>query len=109
MTTSTEEIMNQGPRPTGRARRALAGAAILAAGFASAGCGGASVADTDVSPASVDEVSDDLWRVTLTERAAQRTGIEMAEVAALTSEGGERITVPYSAVIYHYDGSTWTY
>ena len=24
-------------------------------------------------------------------------------------EGSERLVVPYSAVMYHFDGSTWTY
>lgn len=109
MTTSTEETMNQGPRASRRPRRAFTTAAILAAGLASAGCGGASSAYNYVSPSTVEEVSDDLWQVTLTEQAAQRTGIETTEVATTTVDGAERLTVPYSAVMYHYDGTTWTY
>lgn len=101
--------MDQGPRASGRLRRVLATAAILAAGLASAGCGGESSAYTYVSPATVEEVDDGLYELTLTERAAERTGLETTEVATTTVDGAERLTVPYSAVMYHYDGSTWTY
>lgn len=62
-----------------------------------------------VEPASVSEVGADLWRVTLTPSAAERTGVETTAVAAESVEGSERLVIPYSAVFYHYDGSTWTY
>lgn len=62
-----------------------------------------------VAPASVEEVSDDLWRVTLTPAAAERTGIELGEVSSGVFDGTEMSTIPYSAVMYHYDGTEWTY
>ncbi len=62
-----------------------------------------------VEPASIEAVGDDLWEVSLTERAAERTGIETVEVAMQAINGVERLVVPYSSVMYHYDGATFTY
>ena len=62
-----------------------------------------------VSPATVEEVGTDLWQIELTEKAAVRTGLETADVATLQVDGEERLGIPYSAVIYHYDGTEWTY
>ena len=62
-----------------------------------------------IEPASVSEVSADLWEVTLTDAAVQRTGVETTEVTSETMDGAEQLVIPYSAVMYHYDGTTWTY
>ena len=62
-----------------------------------------------VSPASVEEIDTDLWQIELTERAVERTGVETTEVAMESVRGTEQLTVPYSAVMYHFDGTTWTY
>ena len=62
-----------------------------------------------VDPASTEELGPDLWAVTLTQQASDRTGIETTQVANGALDGTTRLVVPYSAVIYHYDGSTWTY
>ena len=62
-----------------------------------------------VDPAEVQEVGDELWSITLTARAAERTGLETVEVATQPIDGAERLVVPYSAVMYHYDGTTWSY
>ena len=62
-----------------------------------------------VDPASVEEVGTELWSITLTARAAERTGIETSEVAMAAIDGEDRLVVPYSAVMYHYDGTTWSY
>lgn len=58
-----------------------------------------------IEPATVTEAGPDLWTVTLTPAAAERTGIETAAVES----SGDHLVIPYSAVFYHYDGSTWTY
>lgn len=82
--------------------------ALIVVGFVAGACAD----DTGyvyVDPASVEEVGDELWAITLTERAAERTGIEFAAVAMHDVEGEERLVVPYSAVMYHYDGTTWSY
>ncbi len=62
-----------------------------------------------VSPATVEEVGTDLWQIELTEKAVSRTGLETADVTTLQVDGEERLGIPYSAVIYHYDGTEWTY
>lgn len=62
-----------------------------------------------VEPATVQEVNDDLSQVQLTEAAATRTGIETAPVRQEPIDGVERLVIPYSAVMYHFDGTTWTY
>ena len=92
---------------TTKVRLAVVGIAISAGLFATA-CSDSSDY-VYIDPASTEEVGTDLWEVTLTERAAQRTGIETVEVSMRTVEGAERLTIPYSAVMYHYDGTEWTY
>ena len=60
-------------------------------------------------PATVEEIGADLWRIELTEQAAARTGVETAMVASDTVGGEQMLVVPYSSVMYHFDGSTWAY
>ncbi len=62
-----------------------------------------------VEPATVQEAGDELWQIELTESGARRTGLEVVEVAMQMVGGVERLVVPYSAVTYHFDGTTWTY
>ena len=61
------------------------------------------------APAEVEEVGPELWRVVLTEGGASRTGIETVSVGEESIGGSDRLVIPYSSVIYHFDGSTWTY
>jgi outer membrane murein-binding lipoprotein Lpp len=49
-------------------------------------------------------------QVQLTEQAMRRLGITTGLVQAAARPGqGTRTTIPYSAVVYDADGSTWTY
>jgi hypothetical protein len=50
-----------------------------------------------------------LYRLTLTDRAAERVGLETASIAEQQVGGKTQRTVPYSAVIYDADGGTWAY
>lgn len=98
--------MEEALMPTHRIRMVLA--TVVAFTLAAGACSD----ESDyvyVDPASVEEVGEDLWSITLTERAAERTGIQTATVALDDVEGSERLVVPYSAVMYHYDGTTWSY
>ena len=89
---------------------------LLAAGLAAAvgcfpaGCGGA-VDPADPPPASVKAIpGSQVKEVLLTARAEQRLGIATQPVrAAAGSSSGGREVIPYSAVVYDNDGSTWTY
>lgn len=47
-------------------------------------------------------------RLTLSERAAERLGIKTT-VVVTTTVAGARLAIPYAAVIYEPNGSTWTY
>ena len=69
-------------------------------------CGG-SDEYTKIEPAEVKEIDGSEFNlVTLTERAAERLGIETAPIQAAE---GQMSVVPYSAVIYGLHGETWTY
>jgi hypothetical protein len=46
-----------------------------------------------------------LKTLTLSEKAAQRLGVETAAVAGT----GSQMTIPYAAVVYDASGKTWTY
>jgi hypothetical protein len=61
-------------------------------------------------PAVVEAIDgSDVSRVTLTQHASDRLGIETGEVVEAEVSGGTRLVAPYSAVIYETDGSTWVY
>ena len=91
---------------TGRAYGVAA--LLVAAGLALAGCGGsAQGADTvPAQMASVDTPADGgPGVVTLAKAAEGRLGIETAAVVA-TPAG---LVIPYGAVVYEPDGSSWAY
>jgi hypothetical protein len=85
-------------------------ATIIIAGIALVGCGQQAAAPDGHAdePAIVETVAgnEELHRITLTERAAERLGIEIAEV---TASGAGQSRVPYSAVIYDTAGAAWAY
>jgi hypothetical protein len=94
----------------------LAAAAVLAV----AGCGSASGAG-EPAPASLKPVAGSrVQQVQLTPAAVHRAGIQTQPVraagAARSGHAGAqagpasvRTVIPYSAVVYDTDGSTWTY
>ena len=96
-----------------RSRQALPGLAILILGpLAIAGCG---VIAADVEPAEEPAVvaelieGTELKRITLSERAAGRLGIETALVVEEQIGDTPRTVVPYAAVLYDAQGVTWAY
>jgi hypothetical protein len=62
-------------------------------------------------PATVEalEGTDDLHRITLTARAAERLDVQTVTVRAEGEGARQRTVIPYSAVLYEPDGDTWTY
>jgi len=55
-----------------------------------------------INPSTLEEIEgSELKRVLLTERAAQRIGVQTVPVNGLV--------IPYSAVIYDTEGNTWIY
>ena len=88
-----------------RARHPV-GATLIVVALAVTACGGSSGGEGGGDPATVQPIKGtDLNQVTLTAQAARRLGIETAEVRQL----GARTRVPYGAVVYNADGSTFTY
>ena len=62
------------------------------------------------APAVVEKIEGtELNRLTLTEKAAQRLGIQTALVSEEQVGDAKRLVVPYSALIYDLQGGTWAY
>ena len=76
---------------------------LVLAGFLLSACGGnIPVTGEKVAPSKLEAIEgSDLQRVILTEKAAERIGVE-----TVAASGNE---VPYAAVVYDIDGNTWIY
>ena len=76
---------------------------VLLAGFLLSACGGqVPVTGEKVAPSMLEPIEgSELSRVILTEKAAERLGIETVLASG--------IEVPYAAVIYDTEGKTWMY
>jgi hypothetical protein len=74
-------------------------------------CGAqAPVAEDEESPAQLEPIEGtDLNRITLTEQAADRLGLEMVPVRAELVDVAEQLVVPYAALLYDPNGVTWVY
>src|SRR6185503_15621438 len=87
----------------------MAGLVIGAAAIL-AGCAAATPDETP--PALIKPVAgSQIPQLQLTERAVQRLGIVTQPVRPTTTTAGRPTheVIPYSAVVYDHDGSTWTY
>ncbi len=85
----------------------IAGLSLAACSKTSNGGG-----EPESAPAKLERVKGTtLSRVILTAKAAERIGIEMAEVRDAPTAGGgpARKVIPYAAVLYDANGDTWTY
>jgi hypothetical protein len=85
---------------------------LIAVGLGLSGCSGGKAAvgtatDTTAESTVQDLPGTDVKQVTLTEHAARRLGIRTAAVDR--SSAPDTTVVPYSAVLYAPDGSTWVY
>jgi hypothetical protein len=82
--------------------------AMVVAAVSVSACGSSSSdGNGDPDPATVEAVKGtDVNRVTLTAEAAKRLGIETARVR---ERSARRTVVPYGAVLYSADGTTFTY
>jgi hypothetical protein len=97
-------------------RWVAAGLVIAALGLAGCGQEGTATTARPEPPAQVTSVDGATTkRVTLSERATERLGIETAAVTrsmVTPPDGGKsapRKTVPYSALLYDVDGNTWVF
>lgn len=76
---------------------------LIFAGLLLSACGGQiPVTGEKVAPSKVEKIEgSDLSRVILTEKAAKRIGVQTVPA--------DKMTVPYTAVIYDVEGNTWVY
>ena len=75
---------------------------IVLAGLLLSACGGQTAKTEFIPPSQLEPIEgSDLQKVILTEKAAERIGLETVAVS-----GTE---VPYAAVIYDIEGNTWIY
>ena len=82
---------------------------VIGAAAILAGCATATPAETP--PALIKPVAgSQIPQLQLTERAVQRLGVVTQPVRQTATAGhAAREIIPYSAVVYDTDGSTWTY
>src|SRR5215211_1477632 len=84
---------------------------ILALGLLLAGCGATVEAEPAATPAvTIEKIEGSgLAKLTLSERAIARLGIATAQVSNASVGGATTLTIPYAAVLYAADGTTWAY
>jgi len=82
---------------------------VIGAAAILAGC--ATTAPAEAPPALIKPVAgSQIPQLQLTERAVQRLGLVTQPVRPTTTANrAAREIIPYSAVVYDTDGSTWTY
>jgi hypothetical protein len=92
-------------RSTAR-KRLLAVGIALVAGLSLSACKEVETETaTGYEPAHLEEISEDLKKVTLTKEGAERTGLKTEKVR---ESGGDKV-VPYAALIYDTEGKTYVY
>lgn len=81
---------------------------LLVLGLALSACGQQPVAAAPAVPAATVEAipGSDLKRVQLSQQAAERLGLATVPVARRVGTG---TSVPYAAVLYDADGTTWAF
>ncbi len=81
------------------------------AGLLLSGCGGqVPVTGEEEKPVQLEPIAGtDLNRLTLTEKAADRLGLETVPVLTQQVDGAERLVIPYAALLYDPSGKAWVY
>ena len=75
---------------------------MIFAGLLLSACGGGTKAPDKISPSKLEPIEGtDLSKVILTEKAAERIGVETVATSGME--------VPYAAVVYDIEGNTWIY
>lgn len=91
------------------ANRLMLVAPVLA-GLHLAACQQAAEKKEKVAPAHVEHIEgEEVSRVTLTEKAAERLAVTLDVVRDERVGGALRKVVPYGAVLYDVNGRTWVY
>lgn len=80
-------------------------ASLMIVGLVLGGCSQATTSAPKAEAITMEEQPSGLKQITLSAKAAERLGVETAEVAG----SGSVLTIPYAAVIYDAQGETWSY
>ena len=73
-------------------------------------CAPQSVGEEESRPVHLVPITGtDLNRITLTEKAAERLGLQTSTVLDQQINGAKRLVVPYAALLYDASGSAWVY
>jgi len=73
-------------------------------------CGSVAVEEETERPVTLEPIAGtDLNRLTLTEKAAERLGLETVPVSTQEMDGAERMVIPYAALLYDPSGQAWVY
>jgi hypothetical protein len=79
--------------------------AVMVAALPLAGCGKGTAKTAPETPAILEKQESGIGRITLKGRAAERLGIEFAEV----TKSGQRLEAPYNALLYDASGGEWVF
>jgi hypothetical protein len=83
---------------------------LIIVGFQLSACGPRAAAEEEEKPVKLEPIEGtDLNRITLTEKAAERLGLETVPVATEQVAGAERLVIPYVALLYDPSGQAWVY
>jgi len=84
--------------------------ALVVLGLSTTACGQQAAEAARDEPAVVEDIDGtELKRITLTAHAAERLDIQTAAVESTQDGGDVRLSVPYGAVVWDADGTTWAY
>jgi hypothetical protein len=78
---------------------------IVVVALALAGCRASTTSEPAAEAIHIEEQDSGLKKLTLSEKAVERLGVETAPVAG----SGASMSVPYAAVVYDANGKTWAY
>jgi uncharacterized protein YcfL len=83
---------------------------LLASMWLLAACSSSSESAEEETAASVEQTAEGQpSRLTLSEKAVERLGIQTVAVQSVEGTGAAATTIPYSVVLYDADGNTWAF
>jgi hypothetical protein len=81
---------------------------LLAISLLSSACAPAALPEEEIKPVTLEPIAGtDLNRITLTEKAAERLGLETETVQQV--DGADQLVLPYAALLYDTSGQAWVY
>jgi len=83
---------------------------VMLSALSLSACAPEAIAEDENKPVSLEPIAGtDLSRLTLTEKAAERLGLETAPVLTQQIDGVERLVIPYASLLYDPAGQAWVY